>query len=564
LKCTVRWLNGLLCLSSFLFLLSPSTALTDDRAHQVLILPLTIHSQKDLNFLNRGMMDMLASRISPVAIVIREDEVNPGQTPLQLGRDLGTDFVVTGSLTLFGNSTSTDAVLTAVKSGEAVLQYNQFGQRDGDVLMHIDQFGQQVSQYLTSLSATAPVAAPADDAPAMMIPHVAPPAAPGQPTPPAAAAAPAVPIVAENPATAEKAAAPSPPAATAKTVDELWTSHPFKGVISALTTGDIDGDGNTDIVFIHNDQILVERIERRRLTRMAAVRGGRNHTIIAVDAADINGNRMDEIFVTRLTSQGQLDSLVLEWNGTGLAPLADSQRWYFRVINDADKGAVLMGQRQGTPMANDTGGLYESSHFLPGVFELTWGGKDYQAGPRLALPRNTTVYRFTQGDLFNDGNNRTIAYSESDKLRIYDPAGSPQWISSERFGGNPLFLESPSSTDVRTADRTYLTQRLILADLDNDGQMELATVRNRDAARGIVDRFRVYNRGRVVVLQWNQVNLKTVWAGEEINGYIADFSLADMNGDGRQEMVYAMVGSTGLARTKSSNIVIEPIGRLPK
>ena len=35
-----------------------------------------------------------------------------------------------------------------------------------------------------------------------------------------------------------------------------------------------------------------------------------------------------------------------------------------------------------------------------------------------------------------------------------------------------------------------------------------------------------------------------------------------MNGDGRLEMVYAMVNSTGLARTKSSNIVIEPIGRL--
>jgi hypothetical protein len=90
----------------------------------------------------------------------------------------------------------------------------------------------------------------------------------------------------------------------------------------------------------------------------------------AVDAGDINGNGTAEIFVTRLDAHGKLDSVVLEWNGSGLQPIATDQRWYFRVTDDPEAGRLLTGQRRGTPSANDTGGLYADTHFLPGVFEL--------------------------------------------------------------------------------------------------------------------------------------------------------------------------------------------------
>ena len=479
-----------------------------------------------------------------------------------MGRDLNADYVVTGSLTVFGNSASTDATLTAVDSGDTALQFSQFGQSSGDVLMHVNQFATQVSQYIASLSAAAPrVAAPTAAAPAVMIPQVAPPVQPAQPLPPAVAAAPPAPAAPE-PAAAPVVAAAAAVATTAEPVEALWTSNPFKGTISALTTGDVDGDGRTDIVFAHENQIVVENRNGDRLDRLAAFDAGKRHTIIAVDAGDINGNGTAEIFVTRLDVHGKLDSVVLEWNGSGLQPIASGQSWYFRVTDDPEKGRCWMGQRRGTPSANDTGGLYAYTHFLPGVFELTWTGKDYQAGRRFPLPEDMTIYRFARGDIFNDGKIRAIAYSPDDELRIYDPAGSPQWAGQETLGGNPLFLEATSATDVSTKDRTYLTQRFIVADLDGDGNVEVVTVHNRDAARGFVERFRKYTRGRMIALRWNKVNMKEIWTGEEISGYISDFSVTDLDGDGRLEAVYAMVVSTGLAQAKSSNIVVEQIGEL--
>jgi len=563
LKRYPRRLIAIFCLLTAFFSLSISPASADKKAKRVLILPLAIHSEKDLTFLNQGIMDMMASRIGQSAKVIRESAPASGKNPVQMARDLNADYVVTGSLTVFGNSASTDATLTAVDTGDTALQFSQFGQSSGDVLMHVNQFATQVNQYIASRSTSAPqMAAPTAVAPAMMIPQVAPPVQPVQPTPPAIGAAPQAPTT-PIPASSPVVTAAAAGVTTAETPAEaLWTSNPFKGTISALATGDVNGDGSPDIVFVNENQIVVGHRNGERLDRLAVFDAGKRHAILAVDAGDINSNRTAEVFVTRLDAFGKLDSVVLEWNGSDLQAIASSQSWYFRVTNDPEKGLILMGQRRGVTSSNDTGGLYAYTHFMPGVFELTWTGKDYQAGRRFPLSQDMTIYRFARGDIFNDGKIRPIAYSPDDELRIYDPAGSPQWAGQETLGGNPLFLEASSSTSTLTKDRTYLTQRLLVADLDGDGQVEVVTVHNRDAARGLVERFRKYTRGRVIALRWNKVNMKEIWTGEEISGYISDFSLADLNGDGRLEAVFAMVVSTGLSQTKSSNIVVEQIGEL--
>lgn len=539
------------CLLTVLSILSISPAPATEHPIRVLILPLTIHSEKDLTFLNKGIMDMMVSRISQSATVIRRTAVDQGKDIVQMGGEVNADYVVSGSLTLFGKDVSTDALLTRVDTGETALQFSRLGQDGGDVLKNIDQFTTEVSHYLDSTTAGGQqIPSPTAAVPVVISPKPSSPVKPVSPPAPAASVAP-VPTP-EVPAT--QAAPPKNKG--------LWTSNPFKGTISALATADVDGDGRIDIVVAHGNKIVVQTKDGQRLSRLAVFDAGKRHTIISLDAGDINGNTKSEIFVTRRNAQGKLDGVVLEWNGTSLAPIAAGQRLYFRIITDPETGPMLIGQRPGTPMSNDTGGLYADPHFLPGVFELTWTGKAFRTGRRLPIPKNLNIYWFTRGDIFNDGSTRTIAYSPMDELRISDPAGSPQWAGKETFGGSPMFLKAPSLTDGRSKDRTYLAQRLVVADLDNDGNMEVVTAHNRDAVRGLVERFRNYTRGRMIALSWNQVNMKTIWSGEEIGGYISDFSLVDLNGDGKLEAVYAIVTNTGLTQSKSSNIVVEQIGEL--
>jgi TolB-like protein len=45
-------------------------------------------------------MDMMASRFSQSATVIRKPGMDPDKDPVQIARDLNADYVVTGSLTV--------------------------------------------------------------------------------------------------------------------------------------------------------------------------------------------------------------------------------------------------------------------------------------------------------------------------------------------------------------------------------------------------------------------------------------------------------------------------------
>lgn len=523
-----------------------------DTEKRVLILPLTLHAEKKVPFLSQGIVDMLASRIARSATVIHSGSPESGKSPRKWGEEMNAGYVVSGSVTLFENTVSTDAILTRVDTGAVVVRFNQLGHSSGDVLAHVNAFATQVTHYLDAAPESsgtvaagplAPSSGPSPQPAPVMIPATATPSSqPAAPTPPASGT-------------------PEPAQAASKT-GNLWVSPPFKGVINALTTADVTGGGTPNIVFLHNNQVVVMAKAGSRLDRVAAFDLSSPHTVVGLDAGDINQNQRAEIFVTRLAPNNQLDSLVLEWDGSALSPIATNQPWYFRVIPVPRKGPVLLGQRRGVRTQLDTGGLYTDAFFMPGIFELAPQGDGYAPGARLAIPNDHNLYQTALGPVFNDGIVRAIAYSAGDSLRIYDPAGNLHWADSETLGGNPFFLSVRSQTDRHTQGRCYLSQRLIPVDLDGDGAIEVMTVHNRDLTRGTVERFRKYTRGRILALRWNAVSLKPVWRGEEITGYISDFSVSDLDGDGKPEAVYAMVTASGWLQTQTSRIVVEAFGRL--
>ncbi len=552
MKRFLRWPTGICIVLLALFMAIRAPAAAETATPRVLILPLVIHSEKDLTFLNDGIMDMLAARIGQVATVIRLPDPPPDRKPLRLAGDADADFVVSGSLTVFGDSASIDALLTRVDTGETPLAFNQFSERQGEILMHLNRFADQavraVADNTRATDAAAPEAAAAAAAPAAL-PESQPPRTVGEPPAvgPTAAAADAT------------AAAPAP-----RTGGRCWTSAPLKGTISALATGDVDGDGAAEMIFVHEDEIVAATRIDGRLKRLAVTAAGREHTILALDAGDVNGNGRVEIYITRLDAHRRLDSVVMEYDGRSLKSICDNQPWYFRVIGDIQRRPELLGQRQGRPSAIDTGGLYAAPCFSPGIFTLQWRGDRFHAAGRLPLPGSQSLFGVARGDIFNDGTIRTVAYTAGGTLRIYGSDGAPQWAGEETLGGNPIFLEAPSSTDVRTSDRIYLAQRLTAGDIDGDGRVEVVTVHNRDLARRFVERFRKYTHGQMVALRWNRIAMQAIWTGEAAGGYISDFSLADVDGDAQPEAVYAMVSSSGLLQTTRSVIAVERIDARPR
>ena len=181
--------------------------------------------------------------------------------------------------------------------------------------------------------------------------------------------------------------------------------------LRGVTSGDVDGDGRMDIICIDNTTVVAYRVEQNQLARMAQMEFGTAN--VGVDAADLNGNGRDELFVTHFdNTSGKVLSYVLEWQGNGFQRVADNLRYYFREVDLAGRGRVLVGQRQGI-----------EGRFTPGIYAIEFSSGTYSGAQKLTLPRSLTIFGFAQGAVRSAGAADLVDYSRGHYLRVKDEKG---------------------------------------------------------------------------------------------------------------------------------------------
>jgi len=527
-----------LLVAAFLF----CNSVDADEPYRVLILPFTIHSEKDLSFLQKGIGDMLSTRLTVEGKVIPigkaeteqalEKLTGPidKQAALMLGNQLSADYVLFGSLTVLGDSISTDARFIDVHNKKQAVVFNEFGKSQGDVIYHINLFAGQINEKVF-----------------------------GQRTdtyrpPKPQTAAPDVHRHPDKLLSGETSIRPDvsgSPAPGAATTFSAWRSRKFKTVIKSIAIGDVNGDNKNEIVFIGDNEININKYTDKLFERVALIKHKGFNNFLGVDIADVNRNGKAEIFVTNLPKNySRLKSFVLEWNGSKFKKVSDNNNWYYRTINIPGRGIVLIGQERGI------GQLFKGK-----VYEMIWNNGRYEPGDQLILPSGMSVYGFAYGDALNSGQEMIVAFSKSEKIHILDQSGNNEWSSSENYGGSAVYLESLSYLEAFSEDRkedekrVYLPQRIHVADLDKDGKNEIIVVKNEDKA-GSFPRLRYFENGYIECLSWNVIGMNFKWKTQKISGYISDYVIGDLNNDGNNEVIFSVVAKkSSITGTKKSYIV---------
>ena len=532
---------------------------------RVLVLPFTIHADKDLAYLKKGVADMLASRLAlkdkVVVVDSADSSLKTEQIPetidaaaaLALGAKSASDYVLFGSLTVFGNSISTDASFFDIHQKQPLLNFSEVGKAQGEVISHINLLAVRIKEEVfgRKTRATRPPAAQSSDKPQ---------SGPTSRTHPEK-------LLDKEAATGIVDSRDRPSAGDV--TGTLWKTQTFKIEIKGFAIGDVDGDTNNEAVFISSKKIFIYRYANRRFTKIAEIQGPRPDslvgidlgvespdTFIGVDVADINANATAEIFVTSLSENNRLRSFVLEWDGTEFKTLAKDENWYYRAIKVDPKGPpILLGQK---------GGFRDA--FSGPVYTLGWDNVRYVSEDKQSLPKWVKVFGLTFGDALNQGQDSVLTFRKDNTLSILDKDGQEAWTSSETYGGSNVYLLSPAEMkekkkegkqiDPTAGKGLYLQQRIFVTDLDQDKKNEVIVVKNHDVSRGLFQRLRKFISGHFEALVWDNVGLRRQWKTRKFTGYISDYTVGDLDNDGTDELVFVvMAGSDSVISNPKSYIV---------
>ncbi|MFZ0726063.1 MAG: FG-GAP-like repeat-containing protein [Desulfobacterales bacterium] len=530
--------------------LSPALAAEPQR---VAVLPFKMNAEKDLSFLRNGIFDMLSSRLSDpekVQVVSRTEvdkalaeETGPAATgPIdeaaarKIGQKLGADFVLFGSLTMFGNSLSIDAEMLDVAGMRPPVTASAQSADMGAVSPQIDQFAAEINSKV--FNRQAPAAGPV-------------------------ATAPRTEAVPESRAHPEKllqggavagGTAQVSPFITRKEkilqTTNFWKSPNFTYFISGLAVGDVDGDGRQETVIVSPDEVTIYRFQNNTFSQIRRLDKVPDRYNIAVDVADINGNGRAEIFVTALNNyKNVVTSYVAEYNGNDYAVIAKDQPWYFRVTDTPARGKVLLGQqnRSNTP--------YKGT-----IYEMQWGAGAYVEQSAVRTPSGVSVLGVALGDVLNDKAETLVACNSGNNLVIATPSGDSLWKSNDKYCGSVQYYAGPKSDKGQEENPIYLPMRLLVrhqaeADLKN----QVIAVNNHEVANMRWSR-RDFTEANIEALVWDGVSLGNAWSTRKMSRFISDIQIADFDNDGRDELVVSLIIKAGdiiLTSAKSTVIAYE-------
>ena len=538
-------LNRLFSGVALIFFLLLTSFVSASAADRVLVLPFYIQSDSDLSFLQKGISQMLASRLaSDQSIeVINLDDSPAANISKPIGEaaamsaaaKLKADFVSYGTVTVANESVRTDARLVRTADGTPKVIFSQTGTNQGDALQHVKLYAAEILKALGSEASvlTQPALQPQQQKTVVDESHRHP----------------------DSLWTGAVSTGSTPirmMASDGKTEANVWRSLKFKAEIKSLAIGDVLGDKQNTLVIINDNSVSLYRYVAGKLELIDEVIGEKDNTAIRVDVADINQNGRAEIFVTNLYSdKTQLKSYILEWDGTKLEKIVQDANWYFRVMTVPGKKAVLLGQQRGI-----------TELFSKGIHTMAWMNGTYSESSLADVPRGLSLYAFSSGNATNEGKEMTVALTSDLRLRVFDKSGDMEWTSKDKFTGSGGYMpypvdvnDSKSSRELRNK-RYYMPQRVFISDIDKDGTNEVILINNKDYAKNLLPNLRFFKSGHVECLQWEGLAFGSKWRTTDVSGQISDMVVGDMNNDGVDEIVYSVVDVPGSAFNSARSYLI--------
>jgi hypothetical protein len=306
------------------------------------------------------------------------------------------------------------------------------------------------------------------------------------------------------------------------------------GLTVGVAVGDFDGDGSFDVATAFPRKILFGTVSNGQYQESGLLEVDSSLRLLSMTAVDVDKDGREELYMTAAEKDPvgdteEISSICVEFIEGKMQVRQRSIRYLLGSLLIPGEGRILIGQRPGEPGRTYVSPLYR---FVKQEGELVKGEK-FKVPTNKATVQGLVV-------LSNEKNQPLYVLLDLDEeLMVYSAAGDNLWEGGEVVGGSEAYFIRRSSEDrLGDTDFDYLKADL---DVTADGLILVPT--NEGSTR--MFKTREFNKSFVTAFRWDGRSLREDWKTVPQGGSLAGFSYADVDNDGKNELVSALIFNHG-------------------